>query len=124
MKRLALAAALVGLTSCGGIPTPHTVPLDVVAVTFPATLSAGQDLTVNVKYAVGCNDENQRLLLVKRTSLRLELEASATNNGLNTVCPAIYGEATLTYADSGTVARSNPFEIVVNGKSWGKIEIK
>ena len=124
MKKFALAIVLAGLTSCGVGHIPRSVPLNVVAVDIPTSLPPGTNLTVTVRYSVGCNDANQRLLLVNRTSAALSLEASATNSGLQVACPAIYTEKTLTYVDSGTVRRTNPFEVIVNGKSWGKIEIK
>lgn len=124
MKKRGLAAVLVALTSCGVTPIPRTVPLNVVSVDIPATLPVGADLTVNVKYAVDCNVTDEKTLLVDRRSWALKLEAVGLNNGTNTACPAVYTEKTLTYADSGTVTRTSPFEVIVNGKSWGKIEIK
>ena len=124
MKRLVLLGILAGLTACGVVPVSRTVPLNVVAVDIPALLAPGADLSVTVKYSLGCNDKDQRLLLVKRTASILSLEASATNNGLPVACPAVYAEQTLTYVDSGAVGRTNPFEVVVNGKSWGKVEVK
>ena len=124
MKKLVLATLLIGLTACGDPGLPRDVPLNVVAVTMPSTLTPGADLTVNVKYGVPCHAENDRLLLVDRTASTLKLAAVTTEKAAQAVCPAIYTEATLTYVDSGKVNRNTPFEVIVNGKSWGKIEIK
>lgn len=124
MKKLLLAAVLLTFSSCGVFPISRTVPLDVVAVDIPATLAPGADLRVTVKYVIDCTKQDERLLLTHRTLTTLALDAVGTDEGQNLACPAVYVEETLTYVDSGTVARTSPFEVIVNGQSWGKIETK
>ncbi|RJF73233.1 hypothetical protein D3875_18415 [Deinococcus cavernae] len=124
MKKLVLATLLIGLTSCGGLDTPRDVALEVVAVTLPTTLAPGSDLSVTVKYVENCTLLNEKLLLVERRSSALKLAAVGTPKTPGGPCPAVYREQTLTYVDSGTVGRTTPFEVIVNGKSWGTIEVR
>lgn len=119
-----LAAALL-LSGCNLLSLPRTVPLAVVGVTLPATVAPSAPLAVTVRYSVGCSDSEEAVTLVSRTATRLLLGATARNQqSPGTACPAIYIERTLEYTDPGTPARTSPFEVIVNGKSWGTVQVR
>lgn len=125
MNKLLLALTLgVSLTSCGSILFPKDISLFISKVDLPATVTPTENLSVTVTYGVGCGDRDQTLSLVSRTPSNLTLVATGKNAGMYMACSTDIVEKTLTYTDSGSPARSNPFEVIVNGKSWGKIEVK
>lgn len=113
------------LSACGVLGAPRTVALDVVNVSLPATVSAAAPLRVDVRVGLGsCEDTDHRLTLISRTAQALTLKAEATKTRPGAVCPAVYAETTLSYTDPGTPARTDPFEIIVNGRSWGKVGVQ
>ncbi|WP_157465038.1 hypothetical protein [Deinococcus apachensis] len=122
------AAALflaLPLSACGVLGASRTVELDVVNVSLPAAVSPAAPLQVDVRASIGsCEDTNHRLTLVSRTTQVLTLKAEATKTRPGAVCPAVYAETTLSYSDPGTPARTDPFEVIVNGKSWGKVRVQ
>ncbi|WP_103128351.1 hypothetical protein [Deinococcus aerius] len=127
LKPWSAAALLLALplSACGVLGVPRTVPLGVVKVSLPATVSATAPLQVDVRVGVGsCEDTNHRLTLISRTAQVLALKAEATETRPGAVCPAVYTETTLSYTDSGTLARTDPFEVIVNGKVWGKVRVQ
>lgn len=84
-------------------------------------------MQVDVRVSMGsCEDTNHRLTLISRTAqgLTLKAEATRTRTRPGAVCPAVYAETTLSYTDAGTPARTDPFEVIVNGKSWGKVRVQ
>lgn len=115
---------LLSLTSCGSILFPKDISLSVVKVDLPATIKATENLTVTVTYGVGCGDSDQALSVVSRTPSTLTLAATGKNAGMFVACAAQYIEKTLTYTDAGNPARTNPFEVIVNNKSWGTVQVK
>lgn len=124
-SRYALLAAALLLSGCSLLSLPRTVPLAVVGVTLPATVAPSSPLVVTLRYSVGCGDSEEAVALASRTTTRLVLSATARNQqSPGTACPAIYIERTLEYTDSGAPARTDPFEVIVNGKSWGTVAIK
>lgn len=123
--RYALLAATLLLSGCKLLSLPRTMPLAVVGVTLPATVAPSAPLVVTLRYSVGCGDSEEGVGLVSRTATRLVLSATARNQqSPGTACPAVYIERTLDYTDPGTPARTDPFDVIVNGKSWGKVQIK
>ncbi|WP_216317567.1 hypothetical protein [Deinococcus aestuarii] len=128
MTKLWPAASLLlalPLGGCGLLGIPRPVTLDVVGVSLPATVSPTAPMQVDVRVGTGsCEDTNHRLTLVSRTAQALTLKAEATKTNSGAVCPAVYTENTLSYTDPGTPARTIPFEVVVNGKSWGKVNVQ
>lgn len=125
MKKLIPALALaLALASCGTPLLPRTQPLGVAGVNFPATISATDDLSVSIRYGVGCGDFDQQVAKISRTATDLRLNATVKTRNVFLACPAVYIEKTLIYTDPGTPARTNPFEVVVNGKSYGTVTIK
>ncbi|BDP41494.1 hypothetical protein DAETH_14630 [Deinococcus aetherius] len=125
---MGLAAVLLlalPLGGCGLLGIPRPVTLGVVNVTLPATVSPTAPMQVDVRVGMGsCEDTNHRLTLVSRTAQTLTLKAEATKTNYGAVCPAVYTESTLSYTDPGTPTRTSPFEVIVNGKSWGKVEVR
>lgn len=119
---LGLGALLLG--SCGLVGTRE--PLSVSKVSFPSTVSPQEPLTVGVNIEVAsCTQRDQQLTLLERTPTRLSLSGTfRRTSGIGLACTAAVTERTLTYTDAGTPPRTGPFEIVVNGKSWGKVNIK
>ena len=118
---LAFALAL-GLTSCGGLGTVE--PLHIKQVDFPASIGATEPLTISVQHEVwNCGEKDQILSLAERTPSRLSLHGTF-RKGWSGPCSAGIAQQTLTYTDPGTAARTSPFEIVVNGKSWGTVQVK
>ena len=118
-----LAAALsLGLSGCG--LGGGTEPLHVEKVSFPATIGATEPLTVTVDLQIwNCGEKDQTLTLAERTPARLGLSGTF-RKGWAGPCSAAVVQKTLTYTDSGTPARTGPFEIVVNGKSWGTVTVR
>lgn len=127
MNRLLTAGALVlALSACTKTQAPQVVALDVLNVTVPQTTSSVEPLRVEVRAGNldTCMGMDHRLTLVSRTAQALTLRAEATRRFPALPCPAVYLEGTLSYTDPGTPARTNPFEVIVNGKSWGRVEVQ
>ncbi|PNY82495.1 hypothetical protein [Deinococcus koreensis] len=123
--RYALLAAALLLSGCNLLSLPRTVPLAVVGMALPATVAPSAPLVVTLRYSVGCGDSEEAVALASRTATRLVLSATARNRqSPGTACPAIYIERALEYTDSGTPARTDPFEVVVNGKAWGSVVVR
>ncbi len=132
MKTLPFALAFaLALTACGPQEMPdggkvETGPLGVVGVDFPATVRASESLTFAIRYSQTCNQSGEQTTPTARTSTELRLNATARYARLdpNIACLPVYIEKTLIYTDPGTPARTDPFEIIVNGKSYGTVTIK
>jgi len=130
-KVLAALAFAVMVTACGSQNPSNrswteTNVLGVVGVDFPATISASQSLPLTVRYSETCVQSNEKISVISRTASELRLSATATylRRDPPPACPAVYIEKTLEYTDPGTPARSTPFEVIVNGKSYGTIAIR
>lgn len=123
MKKPALlSVAALALSGCGLVSTPE--PLHIQSVDFPATASATEPLTVNVRVQIwNCGEKDQQVTLIERTSSRLSLSGTF-RKGWAGPCGAAVLDKVLTYTDAGTPGRTESFEIVVNGKSWGKVLVK
>lgn len=119
MKKLFVVAGLaLALASCGLIKTPNTP--GVTDVQFPASIAATGALTVTVTVGVGCASFDG--FSAQRTAGSLTL----TTRGSIPVGVACSGLVTKTkiYTDAGTPTWTNPFEVIVNGKSYGNVTIK
>ncbi|WP_102127413.1 hypothetical protein [Deinococcus planocerae] len=127
MKKL-LGAATVAftLTACGGSGVEEVFPLTVVGVNVPATVSSTEALRVDVRaYNLStCEGFDHRLSMVSRTAQALTLRAESVGRRSNRPCPPVVEEGTLSYTDPGTPARVGPFEVIVNGKSWGEVGVQ
>ncbi len=128
---LATLAFAVMVTACGSQETSNrdwveTGVLGVVGVDFPATISASDSLTLTLRYSETCVQSDKRINVISRTATELRLAATATyvRRDPPLVCPGVYIEKTLEYIDPGTPARSTPFEVIVNGKSYGTMTIQ
>ncbi|CAM3922985.1 hypothetical protein [Deinococcus frigens] len=125
MKKLLSALALsLTLASCGTPLLPRTQALGIAGVEFPPTTGPTDSLTVTIRYGVGCGDFDQQVTKTSRTATGLQLSATVKTRNVFLACPAQYVEKTLNYTDPGSPARTNPFEIIVNGKSYGTVTIK
>ncbi|WP_034384251.1 hypothetical protein [Deinococcus sp. YIM 77859] len=120
MERMLLAVALsLPLSACGVIRTPTTP--GVADVQFPASVGATEAMNVTVTVSLGCGSFDG--FSAQRTASRLSL----TTRGSSPVgvgCTASVRNETKVYTDPGTPARVGPFEIVVNGKTWGTVTVQ
>ncbi|GAA5512131.1 hypothetical protein Dcar01_00845 [Deinococcus carri] len=120
MKRMLLAAVLVlPLSACGLIWTPNTP--GVADVQFPASVGATEVMNVAVTVGLGCGSFDG--FSAQRTASRLTLTTRGSVP-VGVACSASVRNETKTYTDPGTPARVGPFEIVVNGKTWGTVSVK
>lgn len=122
---IALGIALA-LTACGSLAQPRVTEydLEVRSVEIPAGTPAEAPLDVVVEVVVGGCNRFQRFV-AQRSATQLSLRAIGTTlSGPGVVCAADLGWEKRTYTDPGIPTRTNPFEVVVNGKSWGTVQIK
>ncbi len=120
---LRLAAALT-LTGCQGGPTTQTVLLDVTNVTFPSSVGASQTLPIKVTVLVGDCLTFKGLEVQQRTSTALKLLAQGNlRTGKNVGCLAYAAYQDVIHTDAGPPARTSPFELFVNGKSYGTVSV-
>ena len=119
-----LAAAALTLTGCQGGPTTQTVLLDVTKVIFPSSVGASQTLPIKVTVLVGDCLTFKGFEVQQRTSTTLKLLAQGSlRTGKNVVCLAYAAYQDVTYTDAGPPARTSPFELFVNGKSYGTVSV-
>lgn len=124
VRALALLLALP-LSACGTLGSPVTTTLGITGVRLPETVSPTAPLEVRVDIVhATCEYSGERVALVSRTEGTLTLKTEATRTAPGAVCPAVVTYGTLTYTDPGTPARVGPFEVVVDGKSWGKVSVR
>ncbi|CAM3171873.1 Lipoprotein [Deinococcus saxicola] len=132
MKKMLCALTFAAtLTACGPQETPNnlrieTENLGVVGVDFPATINASEPLKIAIRYSETCVQSDEKINLISRTATELKLGATAQyyRQDPSIACPAVYIEKTLIYTDSAMPTRTNPFQIIVNGKSYGTVTIK
>ena len=122
MKRsLTVAAAALLLVSCGMTRREVEFTLEPDSVQLPATVSATEPLPVAVAVTVG-GCRGFKRFEAQRTANVLNLRVVGQESvGYGFACTADIRNETHTYTDPGTPARAHPFEVVVNGKSWGKV---
>ncbi|AZI42928.1 hypothetical protein EHF33_09355 [Deinococcus psychrotolerans] len=121
-----LGLAALALTGCQGGPTTQTVLLDVTKVAFTDRIGASEDLPIKVTVLVGDCLKFKSLEVQQRTKTSLKLLAQGSEKtGKNVVCLAYAAYQDVIYADTDTdnPARSNPFEVFVNGKSYGMVTV-
>lgn len=125
LSQIGAGLLLLTLTSCGTPLLPYTVPMDIDRVEIPETVNAGDPLTVKVHYTVAnCSVKDHTVYLASRTASTLTLSATMKkHNGMFIACNTGVWPKELTYTDPGTPTRTNPFEVIINGKSWGKVKI-
>ncbi len=95
--------------------------MEVMSVGFPARTTTDAPLDVDVEVTVGGCCRFGRFEAT-RTAARLTLRAIGTRT-LNVPCLADIGWEHRIYTDPGTPARTNPFEVVVNGTSYGMVAV-
>ena len=121
---LALLLALP-LSACGTLGSPVTTTLGVTGVRLPETVAPTAPLEVAIDLVhANCEYSGERVILSSRTQSTLTLKTEVTRTTPGAVCPAIVTYGTLTYTDPGTPARVGPFEVIVDGKSWGKVSVR
>ncbi|WP_293910593.1 hypothetical protein [Deinococcus sp.] len=115
------------LSACqSGQDETRLADLDVAAVSLPASVGATEPLTLNITLGSNCSElPPQQFKVQRRTADALFLLAQTTitiGNG-GPICPPIYFHSKQTYTDPGSPTRTNPFEVFVNGKSYGTVKI-
>ena len=121
-----LALAALPLTACQADQSgTRTVTLDVTRVVLPESTGASDDLPIVITVTVGGCLAFKGFAVQQRTASTLKLLAQGTSpSGKNVVCPAYIGFAEKTYSDPGTPPRTSPFEVFVNGQSYGSVSVK
>ena len=118
-------ACLITLTACQGGPQTRTVLLDVTEVVLPESVGAGAGMNVDVTVVQGC-DQMVPDIVAQRTASALGLTVQRTVAVLvNPVaCPPVVFYVKTFYIDPGSPPRTNPFEVFVNGKSYGVVAVR
>lgn len=122
-----LALALLGLCACSPIPvTPSETEFEmkIKSVALPTSIAPDAAMDVVVEVTIGGCIKYKRIEVAARTASRLELKAIGTRPAQETPCTADIGWRKVTYTDPGMPARTSPFEVVVNGKSWRTVQVK
>lgn len=120
-----LALALI-LTSCSVFnpPRDEAFKIDPSKVEFQAKVAADAPLNISIEVFLGGCRGFDRFEAV-RTASQLQLNVIGKERvGNGVACNTGIVKNTYTYTDSGTPTRINPFEIIVNDKSYGTITIK
>lgn len=99
--------------------------MDIDRVELPATVVANAPLSVKVHYTIAnCSVRDHALGLVNRTADTLTLSATMKkHNGMFMACGTGVWATELVYTDSGTQSRTDPFIVVINGKTWGTVRV-
>ncbi|ACO47729.1 hypothetical protein DEDE109153_12400 [Deinococcus deserti] len=124
MKRAIVPAFLtIALNSCQSQTPPQDTVLPVENVSFPATVTADQDLPITLTVGIGGCQEFRRIVAVRTPE-----EVRLTVLGNRTVPPEIACTAEIrfverTYLDPGSASRADHFGVVVNARSWGTVRV-
>lgn len=116
-----LALALIG---CQHQVTLREVVLPVEQVSFPAFVGPGQELPITLTVATGsCRTFKSVVADRSAAAVRLTILGTDTRSR-DTVCTQEVWLEDHLFVDTGAgAARVNPFEIVVNGRSWGTVQV-
>jgi len=125
MKRSLTAAAVTLLVvSCGLTQREVEFTLEADKVQFPAVVGTAEALPIAVSVTVG-GCRGFKRFEAQRTASALVLRVVGQERvGRGVVCPANIAYQTHTYTDPNTPPRADPFEVIVNGKSWGQVNVK
>ena len=132
MKPTALMIwSVLGLSACQPAPaqdtsTPNDPPemIDVLKVSLPTSVAASGVLRITVRVAQGGCLHFTNFKVGRRTPTRLELAVQGRPISGSVACPPVTGSVAETYSDPGTPARSDPFEVFVNGQLYGSVGIE
>ena len=119
-------ACLMTLTACQGRATvTRAVLLDVTKVVLPESVGAGAEMNVDVTVVEQCTETVPDVVAQRTASvLRLTVQRTTTEFVNPVTCPPVAFCVKRSYTDPGTSLRTNPFEVFVNGKSYGVIAIR
>ena len=117
---------LITLTACQSTATvTRTGPLDVVRVLLPGSVGAGAEMKVNVTVTEGCSETVPDIVAERSASaLRLTVQRTVTGNAASTPCLPVVFRVKATYTNPGSPLRTDPFEVFVNGESYGVVAIR
>ncbi len=131
MKQAVLGLAVaVLLGACGQVKQEPETRIDLMyiqSVEFPASIAADAPLKIVVEIGRAC-DRAFGQFKATRTATALDLQAFTSAYSVSEMpippCPPVVILDKQTYTDPGTPARTDPFEVIVNGKSYGTVTIK
>ncbi|TSA87833.1 hypothetical protein FNU79_00845 [Deinococcus detaillensis] len=126
LKRMFLFMTL-GLSACQTKPSEASSPpvaLEVLDVKLPDSVGASEALTVTVSVADGGCYHFTNFEAKQRSASRLAFSVQGRPLAGSVGCPPVTGRVAEVYTDPGTPARTNPFEVFVNGKSYGTVSVK
>lgn len=128
MKQLLACFALaLSVSACSSLLPRYETEFDLTikSVELPASIAAEAPLNVVAEVEVGGCTKFKRFEVVSRTASTLKLRAiGSQTEGKGIACPAYVGWKKEVYTDSATPARTHPFEVIINGISWGKVPVK
>lgn len=118
-------ACLITLTACQGGPQTRTLLLDVTEVVLPESVGAGAGMNVDATVVQGCDQMVPDIVAQRTTSaLRLTVQRTVAVLVNPVTCPPVVFYVKTSYTDPGSPPRTNPFEVFVNGKSYGVVAIR
>jgi hypothetical protein len=125
MKTLiGLAGLALAISGCGLLPRDVQYILGAEKVELVSSVKADAPLTVRVTYTIG-GCERFKQFGTERTINALKLSViGSRREGNGVTCATGFATFSETYTDPGSPTRTNPFEVVVNGKSYGKISVE
>lgn len=114
------------LTACQGRATvTRAVLLDVTKVVLPESVGAGAEMNVDVTVVEQCTETVPDVVAQRTASaIRLMVQRTTAEFVNPVTCPPEAFYVKRSYTDPGTSLRTNPFEVFVNGKSYGVIAIR
>ncbi len=117
---------LITLTACQGTATvTRTAPLEVTKVVLPESVGASAEMNIDLTVGEGCS-QTVPDVVAERTdhTLRLTVQRTTTVSADPVSCLPVYNFIQKTHTDPGTPPRTNPFEVFVNGKSYGTVLVR
>jgi len=107
-----LACTALTLTACQGVkPEVRLADLAVTEVRLPASIGSTERMTLELTLGSNCSELPPQAFKVEQRSVKAQLP-----------CPPVYFYSKQTYTDPGTPPRTDPFEVFVNGQSYGSVK--
>jgi len=100
--------------------------LAVTEVRLPASIGGTERMPLALTLGSNCSEfPPQTFEVEQRTATTLPLLAqTGVSVKAQPPCPPVYFYSKQTYTDPGTPPRTDPFEVLVNGQSYGSVSVK